>query len=140
MSLPMPQRPQSAAALGDQQQQAAFAAPYNWSPDALSFDFGGMAAFVVPPAPIASAAEDALPLQHASTHASRDGAAAGSTPSSPPLQHLAGSQSFTQPGDSSGVAARVTTGIGSKLGGSRKPAVKHKAQKAWRNRQKVQAV
>ena len=98
---------------------------------------GGMAASAVRLEPATAAADAALHLQHAPARPSCDGAAPGSTPCSTPSQHpVAGAQPSTKPGDGSGTCNR--TGAGNNLGGSLKPAIKYRAQKAWRDRQKVQ--
>ena len=127
---PRPEKHQSAAALTDQQQQAAFAATYGDSPDDLppSSDLGGLAASAAQPGPTAASLQ----------HLSRDGAPADSTPRSAPLQDpAAGAQPSTKPGDSSSTSDRTEVVASSNLSGSLKPVVRYKAQKAWRDRQKV---
>lgn len=141
MAVPLAQRQQSAAGPGDQQHQAAFAASTARGPEALGFEPGGTLAHNAQPESTGHAADAALHPQHASAHPSSNGAATGGTPCSGPSQRpAAGAQPVSKQGDSSrGTADRNTAGVGSNLGGTLKPAVKYKAQKAWRDRQKVQS-
>jgi hypothetical protein len=111
---------------------AACATPYSENAAAWILGLGDTAGFAALAG--TSAAEDAAmhPQQGAQLRDSRGGAATDSNLWTRSDQHLE-----LQRGGS-GTASKPASGGSSSLGGGLKPPLKQRAQKAWRNRAKVQ--